>query len=46
MKYNLKVILMVLLAIITIYGIVTGRYFFLFFMFPLGFGFWRKKDKH
>ncbi len=36
---------MVILAVITIYGIVTGKYLFLIFMIPLGFDFFKKKDK-
>lgn len=44
MKYQYKVILMVVLAAITIFGLVTGRYLFLVFMFPFGFGFFKKKD--
>ncbi|GAL66768.1 hypothetical protein JCM19301_1312 [Jejuia pallidilutea] len=44
MKYSYKVILMIILAAITIYGLVTGKYLFLVFMFPLGLGFFNKKD--
>ncbi|MCB4807585.1 hypothetical protein LG651_04930 [Tamlana sp. 62-3] len=46
MKYSYKVILMVVLAAITIYGLVTGRYLFLVFMFPFGFNLFKKKDEH
>ncbi|WP_242091954.1 hypothetical protein [Aestuariivivens sediminicola] len=45
MSYNSKMLLMVILAVITIYGIVTGKYLFLIFMIPLGFDFFKKKDK-
>ncbi|WP_242117041.1 hypothetical protein [Aestuariivivens sediminicola] len=45
MSYNSKTLLMVILAAITIYGIVTGKYLFLIFMIPLGFDFFKKKDK-
>ncbi|WP_299366237.1 hypothetical protein [Winogradskyella sp.] len=44
MKYNLKVLIMVILALITIYGLVTGSYLFLVLMFPIGFSLFRKKD--
>ncbi|MBC3757058.1 MULTISPECIES: hypothetical protein [Hyunsoonleella] len=44
MKYSYKVILMVILAGITIYGLITGRYLFLVFMFPFGLGLFKKKD--
>ncbi|MCB4799098.1 hypothetical protein [Neotamlana laminarinivorans] len=46
MKYSYKVILMVVLAAITIYGLVTGRYLFLAFMFPFGFNLFKKKDEN
>ncbi|WP_218140991.1 hypothetical protein [Hyunsoonleella jejuensis] len=45
MNYSYKVIVMVVLAAITIYGLITGRYLFLVFMFPLGLGFFNKKGK-
>ncbi|PQV51544.1 hypothetical protein CLV33_101469 [Jejuia pallidilutea] len=35
---------MIILAAITINGLVTGKYLFLVFMFPLGLGFFNKKD--
>lgn len=35
--------LMVVLALITIIGLVTGKYLFLFLAIPLGFNFFRKK---
>ncbi|WP_198658901.1 hypothetical protein [Winogradskyella tangerina] len=44
MKYNFKVIAMIILALITIYGLITGRYLFLFIMFPLGLGILSRKD--
>ncbi|MGA1227090.1 MAG: hypothetical protein ACO3VF_07650 [Tamlana sp.] len=44
MKYEYKVILMIILAAITIFGLLTGRYLFLVFMFPLGFNLFKKKD--
>lgn len=45
MKYSHKVILMVIFAAITIFGLVTGRYLFLVFMFPFSFGWFKNKDK-
>ncbi|WP_181855278.1 hypothetical protein [Winogradskyella sp. KYW1333] len=46
MKYNYKITLFTILALITIYGIATGKYLFLVFIFPLGFLFNKKtKDK-
>ncbi|WP_179351263.1 hypothetical protein [Winogradskyella vidalii] len=44
MKYKYKVILMILLAAITIYGLVTGQYLFMVFLIPLSFDFFNKKD--
>ncbi|WP_369996723.1 hypothetical protein [Winogradskyella sp.] len=44
MKYSYKLILMAILAAITIYGLVTGKYLFLVFMIPLSFSFFNKKD--
>ena len=35
---------MILAALITIIGLVTGRYFFLLLVFPIGFDFFKKKD--
>ncbi len=46
MNYNLKILLMVLLAGITIYGLVTGKYLFLILILPFGFGLFRKKDEN
>ncbi|WP_345275767.1 hypothetical protein [Litoribaculum gwangyangense] len=43
MKYSYKVILMIVLAGITIFGIVTGKFLFLVFMFPLGLDWFKKK---
>ncbi len=45
MKYEYKIVIMVVLAIITLYGLVTGRYLFLVFMIPLSFSFFDKKEK-
>ena len=39
--------LMILAAIITIYGLVTGKFLFLLFMIPFGFSFLKKNnDEH
>jgi len=37
MGKNIKIILMVAAAVVTIVGLITGRYLFLFLMLPLGF---------
>ncbi|WP_197052683.1 hypothetical protein [Psychroserpens sp. Hel_I_66] len=42
MKQSYEIVLYIILAGITIYGIVTGKFLFLVFMIPLGFGFFRK----
>ncbi|WP_431133763.1 hypothetical protein [Psychroserpens mesophilus] len=44
MKSSSQVILYIILAIITIYGIVSGKFLFLIFMIPLGLNFFKKKD--
>jgi len=36
--------LLTIAALITIYGIVTKKFFFLFFMIPLGFGLFGNKN--
>jgi len=44
MKREYQIILYIILAAITIFGIITGKYLFLVFMIPLGFGgFFKKK---
>jgi len=44
MKRNqLKILLMVLAAAVTIYGVVSGKFLFLFLWLPLGFLFSKKK---
>ena len=45
MKREWLYILMVVAALITIYGLVTGRFLFLFLMIPFGFGFFRKRKE-
>jgi flagellar biosynthesis component FlhA len=37
MGKNTKIILMVAAAVVTIVGLITGRYIFIFLMLPLGF---------
>lgn len=44
MKSSYKIALMLLAAGITIFGLVTGKFLFLFILFPLGFLF-SKKEK-
>ncbi|WP_008635133.1 hypothetical protein [Bizionia argentinensis] len=45
MSRKTKIVLMVLAAAVTIYGLVTGKFLFLLFVFPLGFSFFRKNKK-
>jgi len=44
MSKNIKILLMVIAALITIIGFVTGKFLFLFIWLPLGFLF-KKKEK-
>ncbi len=44
MSKNTKILLMVIAALITIIGFVTGKFLFLFIWLPLGFLF-KKKEK-
>jgi len=44
MSKNTKIILMVAAAVVTIVGLITGRYLFIFLMLPLGFLF-KGKEK-
>ena len=44
MNKNLKITLAIVAAVVTIYGIVTGKFLFLFIWLPLGFLF--KKEKN
>ena len=37
MSKKTKIILMVAAAVVTIVGLITGRYLFIFLMLPLGF---------
>ncbi|WP_189319393.1 hypothetical protein [Leeuwenhoekiella nanhaiensis] len=39
--------LYIVAALITLFGLITGKYFFLFFVIPFGFNFFKsdKKDK-
>jgi len=37
-------LLMVVAAAVTIYGLLTGKFFFLLILLPLGL-FWRKREK-
>ncbi|MGO2102733.1 MAG: hypothetical protein ACTH3E_06780 [Psychroflexus halocasei] len=44
MKFNRTNILYIIAAIVTLYGLVTGRFLFIFLAFPLGlFSFMNKK---
>jgi hypothetical protein len=44
MNKNIKILLMIIAALITIIGFVTGKFLFLFIWLPLGFLF-KKKEK-
>jgi len=44
MKYHYKIIIMVVLAGITLYGLLSGQYLFMVFLIPLSFDFFNKKD--
>jgi len=46
MKTKYVWILLSIAALITIYGVLSGKFFFLFFMIPLGFGLFKKKNKN
>lgn len=43
-KPSFQVILMIIAAIITIVGLVTGKYFFFFLFLPLGLIRWKKSN--
>lgn len=45
MKTTTVWIVLTIAAAITIYGVISGRFFFLFFMLPLGLGFFKIKNK-
>ncbi|WP_026754807.1 hypothetical protein [Sediminibacter sp. Hel_I_10] len=46
MKRQYQILLYLLLAGITIYGLITGKFLFLVFMIPLSLGIFKKdKDK-
>ncbi len=40
-----RIFLMIVAAIITLVGLITGRYLFLFLMLPLGFLFRKKEEE-
>ncbi|MEY8850080.1 hypothetical protein AB9K26_14765 [Psychroserpens sp. XS_ASV72] len=44
MKLSNQVIIYLILAAITMYGIISGKFLFLVLLIPLGFG-WFKNDK-
>ena len=43
-KQYLDLVLLIAL-IITVYGLITGRFLFLFLIIPIGFGWFRNKKK-
>ncbi|MBA6153174.1 hypothetical protein [Gelidibacter maritimus] len=45
MKTKYVWILLTIAALITIYGVLSGKFFFLFLMLPFGFGLFRRNDK-
>ncbi len=44
MKKNYLDILLLAGIIITLIGLITGRFLFLFLVIPIGLGFWNKKN--
>lgn len=46
MKRKYVWILLTIAALITIYGVLSGKFFFLFLMLPFGFGWFNKKNKN
>lgn len=46
MKKHYMYILFGIAGLITIYGLVTGKFFFLILLFPLGFGLFKKNKDH
>ena len=45
MKKKYVWLLLTIAAIITIYGVLSGKFFFLFLMLPLSFGLFKKNEK-
>ena len=45
MKKQLYDLILIAAIIITVYGLVTGRYLFLFLAIPIGFGWFGSKNK-
>lgn len=45
MKEKYLIILLIIGIIITFVGIVTGKFFFLLLIIPLGFGVFKRKSK-
>lgn len=45
MKTKHTNIILIIALIITLIGIITGKYLFVFLLIPLGFGWFKKKDK-
>ncbi len=43
MKQQYQYLFFAIAAVITIYGLVTGKFLFLLLMFPLGLGFFKKE---
>lgn len=45
MKGSLLNVLLILGLFITIFGLLTGKFYFLFLILPLGLGYFKKKEK-
>lgn len=44
MKQQYMYLIFVIAGLITVYGLITGKFLFLLLMLPLGFGLFKKKD--
>ncbi|MDU8885093.1 hypothetical protein RXV94_02895 [Yeosuana sp. MJ-SS3] len=45
MKRERLIIIYTICVLITVYGLVSGKFLFLLFVLPLGFGFFNKNKK-
>jgi len=46
MKKEIIIALYIICALVTIYGLVTGKFLFLLLMIPFGFGLFNKKKNN
>ena len=44
MKKSHIYLVLIIGLLITVYGLITGKFYFLFLIIPLGFGFFRRKE--